>query len=32
MVTFDKAQTKTMLDKAIAREEIKDEEFTPFYE
>ena len=32
MITFDKAQTKTMLEKAIAREEIKDEVFTPFYE
>lgn len=32
VVTFDKVQTKTILEKAIGREEIKDEDFTPFYE
>lgn len=32
--TLDKAQTKTMLDAAVAREgeEIKDDQWTPFYE
>ena len=34
VTTLDKAQTKTMLDAAVAREgeEIKDDQFTPFYE
>ena len=32
VLTFDKAQTKTMMEAAIAREEIKDEDFLPIFE